>query len=125
MLSPWEKRMRVHANNREVSVHPRLEAPAQALERAWRLGPDRTTAVIMKQRRGLGALVGAGPASGLLSNTDRVTMSFFEMLWFFIESKRAGSWRPIAIGSGVWISRWRGDADWEQMPKRDRVISTW
>ena len=27
------------------------------------LGPDRTTAVIMKQRRGLGALVGAGPAS--------------------------------------------------------------
>jgi len=56
--------MRVHANNREVSVHPRLEAPAQALERAWRLGPDRTTAVIMKQRRGFGALVGAGPASG-------------------------------------------------------------
>ena len=27
------------------------------------LGPDRTTAVIMKQRRGHGALVGAGPAS--------------------------------------------------------------
>ena len=89
------------------------------------LDPDRTTAVIMKQRRGRGALVGAGPASGLLSDTDRVTMSFFGMLRFFIESKRAGSWRPIAIGSGVWISRWRGDADLEQMPKRDRVISTW
>ena len=28
------------------------------------LGPDRTTAVIMKQRRGHGVLVGAGPASG-------------------------------------------------------------
>src|SRR6266481_763653 len=27
------------------------------------LGPDRTAAVIMKERRGLGALVGAGPAS--------------------------------------------------------------
>jgi len=64
MLSPWEKRMRVHANNREVSVHPGWKRQLKPRSALGDLGPDRTTAVIMKQRRGFGALVGAGPASG-------------------------------------------------------------